>query len=59
MTRMHHDVILCVSLYLSRSVCSKVVGAKQVSLNELYECRVVRKARRIVNDSSHVLAQSK
>ena len=39
------------------NICSKVVGAKQVSLNELYECRVVRKARRIVNDSSHVLAQ--
>ena len=39
------------------NVCSTVVGAKQVSLNELYECRVVRKARRIVNDSSHVLAQ--
>ena len=39
------------------NVCSKVTGKKQASLHELYECRVVRKAKSVLNDNSHVLAQ--
>ena len=35
----------------------KVVGKKQETLSELHECRVVRKARMIVYDSSRVLFQ--
>ena len=38
------------------SVCSKVVEEQQESLNQLYECRVARKARRIAGDASHILA---
>ena len=38
-------------------VCGKVVGVKQVGLNELYECRVVRKAGSIILDTTHVLAK--
>ena len=36
------------------NVCGKVVGKKQETLSELYDCRVVRKARMIVYNSSHV-----
>ena len=39
------------------NVCGKVVGERQEQLNQLYERRVVRKARMIVNDNSHVLAK--
>ena len=39
------------------NVCSKVVGAKQVGMQELYERRALKKARQISNDESHVLAQ--
>ena len=39
------------------NVCSKVVDVKQVGMQELYERRAVKKAREILNDESHVLAQ--
>ena len=39
------------------NVCSKVIGRKQVGMQELYERRVERKAREIANDDSHVLAK--
>ena len=39
------------------NICSKVVGAKQVGMQELYERRALKKARQILNDESHVLAQ--
>ena len=39
------------------NVCSKVVGVKQVGMQELYERRALKKARQILNDESHVLAQ--
>ena len=39
------------------SVCGKVVGEKQEQLSQLYERRVLRKARVIVDDNSHVLAK--
>ena len=39
------------------NVCGKVVGERQEHLNQLYERRVVRKARVIVDDNSHVLAK--
>ena len=39
------------------NVCSKVVGEKQLSMNELYERRVRKKASEIANDNCHVLAQ--
>jgi hypothetical protein len=38
-------------------VCGKVVGERQENLCTLYDCRVVKKARVIARDSSHVLAQ--
>ena len=38
-------------------VCGKVVGERQRGMNELYACQVVRKARMIVNDRTHVLAK--
>ena len=38
------------------NVCGKVVGERQEHLSQLYERRVVRKARVIVDDNSHVLA---
>ena len=34
----------------------KVVGAKQVGMQELYERRALKKARHILNDESYVLA---
>ena len=39
------------------NVCSKIVGERQASLNELYERRAVRKGRKIARDSAHVLAR--
>ena len=39
------------------NVCGKVVGERQKQLSQLYERRVVRKARVIVDDKSHVLAK--
>ena len=39
------------------NVCGKVVGERQEHSSHLYERRVVRKARMIVDDSSHVLAK--
>ena len=39
------------------NVCSKIVGERQASLNELYESRAVRKGRKIAGDSAHVLAR--
>ena len=39
------------------NVCGKVVGESQESLGALYESRVARKAKAIVRDSSHILAQ--
>ena len=38
------------------NVCGKVVGERQEQLSRLYE-RVVRKAKVIVDDKSHVLAK--
>ena len=39
------------------NVCGKVVGERQEQLSQLYERRVVRKARVIVDANSHVLAK--
>ena len=39
------------------NICSKFVGVKQVGIQELYERRALKKARQILNDESHVLAQ--
>ena len=39
------------------NVCGKVVGERQEHLSQLYERRVVRKARVIVDDNSHDLAK--
>ena len=39
------------------NVCGKVVGKRQEQISQLYERRVVRKARVIVDDNSHVLAK--
>ena len=39
------------------NVCSKVVGERQVSANELYERHAKKKALSIVRDNNHVLAQ--
>ena len=39
------------------NMCGKVVSERQERLSQLYECRVVRKARVIVDDNSHVLAK--
>ena len=39
------------------TVCGKAVGERQEHLSQLYERRVVRKARVIVDDNSHVLAK--
>ena len=38
------------------NVCGKVVGERQEQLSQLYEWRVVRKVRMIVEDN-HVLAK--
>ena len=37
--------------------CSKILGERQASLNELYDSRAVRKGRKIAYDSAHVLAR--
>ena len=39
------------------NACGKVVGERQEHLSQLFERRVVRKARVIVDDNSHVLAK--
>ena len=39
------------------NIYSKVVGVKQVGMYELYERRALEKARQILNDERHVLAQ--
>ena len=39
------------------NVSSKVVGVQQRSMNELFECRIVSKARMILGESTHVLAK--
>ena len=39
------------------NVCGKVVGERQEQLSQLYERRVVRMARMIVDNNSHVLAK--
>ena len=39
------------------NVCGKVVGERQEQLSQLYERRVARKARMIVEDNNHVLAK--
>ena len=39
------------------NVCGKDVGERQEQLSQLYEQRVVRKARVIVDDNIHVLAK--
>ena len=39
------------------NACGKVVGERQEQLSQLYERRVVRQARVIVDDNSHVLAK--
>ena len=39
------------------NVCGKVVGDRQEQLSQLYERCVVRKARVIVDDNSHVRAK--
>ena len=39
------------------NVCGKVVGERQEQLSQLYERRMVRTARLIVDDNSHVLAK--
>ena len=38
-------------------VCGRVIGVQQKSLTELYETRVVSKARYIMRDTSHILAK--
>ena len=37
------------------TVCGKVVDERQEYLSQLYECRVVRKARVTMDNNSHVL----
>ena len=44
-------------LHKVMNVCGKVVGRKQETLSQLYECHVVQKTRMIVDDRSHVLSQ--
>ena len=39
------------------NVCSKILGERYASSNELYESRAVRKGRQIAGDSAHVLAR--
>ena len=39
------------------NVCSKVIGERQWSMNELYERQVRKNANAISNDNSHILAQ--
>ena len=39
------------------NVCGMVVGERQEQLSQLYERRVILKARVIVDDNSHVLVK--
>ena len=39
------------------NVCGSVAGERQEQLSQLYERRVVRKAKVIIDDNSHVLAK--
>ena len=39
------------------NMCGQVVGERQEQFNQLYERRVIRKARVIVDDNSDVLAK--
>ena len=39
------------------NVGGKIVGERQKSLGQLYECRVAQKARMIASDDSHILAK--
>ena len=39
------------------NMCGNVVGERQEHLSQLYERRVVQKARVIADDNSHVLAK--
>ena len=39
------------------NVCGNVAGERQEQLSQLYEGRVVRKAKVIIDDNSHVLAK--
>ena len=39
------------------NVCGKVMGERQEHLSQLYECRVVWKARVIADHNSHALAK--
>ena len=39
------------------NVCGKAVSERQEHLSQLYKHRVVRKARVIADDNSHVLAK--
>ena len=38
-------------------VGSKIVGQRQIGLQELYECRVKQKAKRMYEDECHSLAR--
>ena len=38
-------------------ICGKIVGEKQKSLNEIFECQAVRKASEIEKDAEHILSQ--
>ena len=40
------------------NVCGMVVGERQEQRSQLYERRVVRKARVVEDDNSHVLAKN-
>ena len=40
------------------NVCGKVVGERMVSMDKLYECRIVKKALNIQDDTTHALANS-
>ena len=39
------------------NVGGKIVGERQKSLGQLYECRVAQKARMIASDENHILAK--
>ena len=39
------------------NVCSKVIGEKQTNLNDLYTCRIRKKASGIVSNKRHILSR--
>ena len=39
------------------NMCSKLIGRKQESMNDIFEKRTLKKAKSIVKDEGHVLAQ--